>query len=95
MKTAHSIKALALLAAGVFCAAVAVSAFDGKSADGSGQKPRVVVTETTLASGETLPVVTVTAKKLSTTQKIVLAMRDKASAVGKLAAGRGAEAERS
>ena len=77
MKTAYSTKALTLFIAGIVCAAIAASAFGGKLAGGSGKAPNVVVSETKLASGEMLPVVTVTAKRLSTTQKIVLAMRDK------------------
>jgi hypothetical protein len=77
MKTAYSTKALTLFIAGIICAAIAASAFGGKFAGGSDRAPSVVVTETKMASGEMLPVVTVTAKKLSTTQKIVLAMRAK------------------
>lgn len=78
MKTAYSTKALALFIAGIFCAAVALSAFGGGKHVAPDTESTVVVTETKLVSGETLPVVTVTAKKLSMTEKIVLAMRDRA-----------------
>jgi hypothetical protein len=43
----------------------------------------VAISATTTASGETMPVVTVTAKRLTATQKAVLAVRDAAQGVAR------------
>jgi uncharacterized membrane protein len=73
METTRSLKAALLFALGLGCA-VAIFAVD--TANAVGGTTRVIVGSTINAAGEAVPVVTVTAKKLTTTQKVMLAVRD-------------------
>ncbi|HYD82028.1 MAG TPA: hypothetical protein VEC06_19670 [Paucimonas sp.] len=74
MKTTQTLKAAVLVALGLGCA---VAVFTVNSANTANAGTTVAVSATTTASGESMPVVTITAKRLTPTQKIVQAMRDK------------------
>lgn len=76
MKTTQTLKAAVLVALGLGCA---VAAFTVNKANAVSGVANVVVSSTTNAAGNVMPVVTVTAKKLTATQKVVLAVRDAAS----------------
>lgn len=75
MKSAHTLKAAIALSLGIGCAIAAVGAVRHAAID---QAPQVQFAQTTTASGAVMPVVTVTAKRLTPAQKVMLAMRDKA-----------------
>jgi hypothetical protein len=74
-KTTHTLKAAVLVTLGLGCA---VAAFTVSKADTANGTANVAISTTTNAAGEPMPVVTVTAKKLTATQKFVLAVRDAA-----------------
>jgi predicted alpha/beta hydrolase family esterase len=80
MNTMQTLKAAVLVALGLGCA---VAAFTVSKANAVSGTANVAYSASTNAAGEAMPVVTVTAKKLSTTQKLVLAMRDAALTNGK------------
>jgi hypothetical protein len=73
MKTTRTLKATLLFALGL---GYAVATFTINTANAVGGTTQVVVGSTTNAAGDAMPVVTVTAKKLTATQKAVFAVRD-------------------
>jgi hypothetical protein len=82
MKTVHTFKATIALSLGIGCAVAAFGAVRHVAVD---HAPQVQYAQTTTASGAVMSVVTVTAKRLTPAQKLVLAMRDKAGLSGKVA----------
>ena len=73
MKTMQTLKAAVLVALGLGCAVAAFTISKANSINGTS---KVAISSTVNAAGETMPVVTVTAKRLTATEKVVLAVRD-------------------
>jgi hypothetical protein len=80
MNTTLTLKAAVLVALGIGSAVAASTVHKADAASGTSS---VAISATTTASGETMPVVTVTAKRLTATQKAVLAVRDAAQGVAR------------
>jgi|GEM_PF-5024543 len=76
MNTSQTFKAAVLLALGIGCAAAATAVARTNAVSGH---TSVAISSTTNAAGDAIPVVTVTAKRLTPTQKIVMAMQDRAA----------------
>ncbi|HJW55323.1 MAG TPA: hypothetical protein VJ577_08635 [Burkholderiaceae bacterium] len=76
MKAVLHAKVAAVLLLGIACAVITLAGAR-RTAIMADTPPAVTVSSTTLASGEQVPVVTVTAKRLSVTEKTLLALRDR------------------
>jgi hypothetical protein len=74
MRITHMLAVALLFLAGIFCAAIVLSS--DNAAPQTDVMTTVSVSETRTAAGETVPVVTITAKKLTLAQKIASLLSD-------------------